>query len=159
MLGARNNSGSRQRDEREEFWKSHEDWKNELLGRGSRKVENAVIDADVGFAFVDDRFLFVVRSFASGFYRKRNEYAADLFIIAQVGLYFHLRAVLDALVDDANLQKVIGIEINEVNVAIFADDLQLVRQRAVDVFRPQIIDCASLGLPVVKWTFDFSVLN
>jgi hypothetical protein len=57
------------------------------------KLKYRVIYRHVGFDLIDYDSLLVGRSLAPDLNRRWNEYASDLFIIAQVGLYLFVRAV------------------------------------------------------------------
>src|SRR5437588_12643491 len=118
-----------------------------MLFRGW-KFEDRVINRGIGLGLVDDDFLFVWPAFAAGLNGKRKKDAGDFFVVAHIGLYFHLRALLNPLRRLANFQESVGIEINKSYIAIFADHFELVRQSAVDVFRAKILNRASLRLPI-----------
>jgi len=89
-------------------------------------MKDRVVHRHVGFSFFNNGLLFVRIAFASGFERKWNEHAADLFVIADVRFHFFLGAVLDPLGQNPDFQKMIGIEINETHVAILAHDFNFV---------------------------------
>src|SRR5437016_13855081 len=101
-----------------------------MLFRGW-KFEDRVINRDIGLGLVDVDFLLVWAAFAAGLNGKRKKDAGDFFVVANIGLHFHLCALLDPLRRLANFQESIGIEINESYVAVLADHFELVCQGPV----------------------------
>src|SRR5436190_1709011 len=87
-------------------------------------------------------------AFAAGLNGKRKKDAGNFFVVAHIGLYLHLCALLHPLRSLANFQEGIGIEINKSYVTVLANHFELVRQGAVDVFRAEILDCAALCFPI-----------
>src|SRR5438876_11892548 len=118
-----------------------------MLFRGW-KFKGRVINRDVGLGLVDDDFLFVWPAFSAGLEGKRKEDAGDFFVVANIGLYFYLCALLDPLRRLANFQESIRIEINESYVAILPNYFELVRRCPVDVFSTEILHRAPLCLPI-----------
>src|SRR5260370_35212043 len=104
-----------------------------MLFRGW-KFEDRVIHRNVWFSLVDDDFLFVGSAFSAGFEGKRKKDAGDFFVVANIGLYFHLCALLDPLRRLANFQESIRIEINKSYVTILPNYFELVRRRPVAFF-------------------------
>src|SRR6266403_3894077 len=92
----------------------------------SWKFEDRVISHDVGFGLVDDDFLFVGVAFAAGLNGKRKKDAGNFFVVAHIGLYLHLRALLHPLRSFADFQESIRIEINKSYVAILSNHFALV---------------------------------
>ena len=90
---------------------------------------------------------------------KGKKYAGDFFVIAEIGFDFDLRALLGPLGQDANLEEVIGIEIDVAHVAVLADDLELVRQRAVDIFGAEILHRAPFRFPIDERSIDLGVFD
>jgi hypothetical protein len=54
---------------------------------------------------------------------------------------------------------VIGIEVEEAHVAVLPNNLQFVSKRSIYIFRSEIIDRASFGLPIYQWPVDFRVFH
>src|SRR6266513_2277283 len=122
----------------------------ELFGSCGGKMEDRVVHRYVGLGFFDDDLWFVRITFAAGLNRKRKEHAADLFIITHVGFGFFLRSMADSLGQNSDFQEMIWIEINKIHVAIFADHLDFVSRRSIDVFASDILEGASFFLPIHK---------
>src|SRR6266480_3487123 len=85
---------------------------------------------------------------AAGLNGEGQKDAGNFFVVANIGLYFHLCALLDPLRRLTNFQKSIRIEINESYVTILPNHFELVRRRPVDVFSTKILQRAPLCLPI-----------
>src|SRR5512132_3373621 len=67
------------------------------------EMKYRVIHRHVGFDFIDDDHLFVRRSLASDLDCRRNKHATGFFIIAEIRLYFFVRAMSHSLRHDSDL--------------------------------------------------------
>src|SRR5712691_3849089 len=90
---------------------------------GGWKLKHGIVDRDICLSFIDNYLLFVGIAFATGLDREGNKNIVDLLIVPEIGFLFDLCAVLDPLRQDPDFQKMIRIEVNVTNVAIFPDDL------------------------------------
>src|SRR5690349_8858359 len=110
------------------------------VGLAGRECEHAVFDRRVRFGVVDRRLRAVAVGLALARHREREEDAVDLLVVAVVGRALVQRAAHVALRDHADLEEVIGIEIDVVDVAVLQRDLELVRVGAVDVLGAKVLD-------------------
>src|SRR5439155_7280996 len=116
-------------------------------GRG-REPEQPALGRNVRFRLLDLHADALARAFRSRLHRERDVDPGHLLVVTVVddGLVGH--PVLDAPVDGADLEEVIGVEVDVGHIAVRTRDAQLVRLGAVDVLGAQVIERVALGLVV-----------
>src|SRR5579871_3803290 len=125
----------------------------ELLGGGSsglrrREPEYVAVGHGVDLRFVDLDLLLVARALLARDLREGEVHAVDLLVVAEVGDGLARHPVLDAAVDGADLEEVIGIEVDVADVAVRPRHADLVRIGPVDVLGAEILELVALGLVV-----------
>src|SRR5580693_6293745 len=125
----------------------------ELLGGGSgglwrREPEYVAVGHGVDLRFVNLDLLLVARALLARDLREGEVHAVDLLVVAEVGDGLPRHTVLDAAVDGADLEEVIGVEVDVADVAVRPRDADLVRIGAVDVLGAEILELVALGLVV-----------
>src|SRR5205823_4515654 len=108
-------------------------------GRG-REPEQPALGRNVRFRLLDLHADALARALRSRLHRERDVDPGHLLVVTVVddGLVGH--PVLDAPVDGADLEEVIGVEVDVGHIAVRTRDAQFVRLSAVDVLGAQVID-------------------
>ena len=86
--------------------------------------------------------------------REGEKDAVDFLVIAEVGLVLDLCAILHPLGNDADLEEVIGIEVDVIYVTVLSDHPKLVGERSVHVLGAQIFNRAAFLFPIDERPVD-----
>src|SRR5207342_1365069 len=115
------------------------------FGRGGRREgENAGVDRFVEFRRFDVDLALL----------EREVHAIDFFVFAQVGRLHLLLAAHHAMVDDADLEELVRVEIDHAAVAVLEGHAQLVRIGAVDVLGAEVFDLFAFLLRIQQRAGD-----
>src|SRR6185312_5111772 len=128
-----------------------------LLGRGCagmrhRETERVLIHGHIGFGLLELDLLAIARALRSRFLSESEVDSIHLLVVAIVGDRLAGHAVLDAPLDGADLQEVVRIQVDVEDVSVRPRHTQLVRERAVHILGPEIVELVALGLVVHEGT-------
>src|SRR5262249_39432643 len=129
----------------EPFSSRTSEWGAAGLYFGVRLGEQAVVELDVQFGFLDRDLLLVGAPLGVGFIRVREIPSADFLVIAERSFELALFSADESPGIDLDRHEVVGVHVVVENVAVLQRHSQFVSIGAFDRLSAEVFDLVSLG--------------